>query len=332
VIVASPWVVFCLIRYPKEFLFEQGHVFQHLYRNVEEFRAPWDRLLADYLQRGLLEWYALAIVAVFTITFVAIRTRDSNRLFLAAWAWGVLVPHVLATSKTPTATLIGWPAAWLAIGVLASDAIRRRLFAIGAMFTAAVLLIAWPQMPRDSVMGYGDNYRFGSIAIAHWQIAASAMLIALVGGITWRASPRDASAVPEMPQGGRGLPTSVIALLAIAFIFPAYRHTRTAITVSRDVPRDAIAFPMLGKFVRAKSPSNAVFLVDAQQRGEAIVAMWWLDRACYPLREETLAQDVVTIAANGGEPFILSRVSRPEPELPGVVGEAKLFVPRILPP
>jgi 4-amino-4-deoxy-L-arabinose transferase-like glycosyltransferase len=334
VLTAAPWIAWCLVRYRQEFLFEQFHVFQHLYKDIEQFAAPWDRLLADYLQRGLLEWYSLAIVAVFYITIDSFRRHDSKRLLLVVWVWSILVPHVLATSKTPTATLIAWPAAWLAIGTLASDAIReRRPFAVGAMFAAAVLLIAWPQMPRESVMGYGDHYRFGSIALQYWPIGVIAAVIAIVGIVTWRASLRDASAVPLVPRGGGGLPPSIwIAILVIAFAFPAYRHLRIAIAVSRDVPGNPVAFPELGRFVRAKSPKNAVFLVDEQTRGEAIIAMWWLGRAAYPLHEQTLAQDVAAIAAHGGDPFLLSRHGRAEPELSGVIGEAKVFVPPILRP
>lgn len=329
ILAAAPWTIWCLIHFRQEFLFEQFHVFSHLATNVENFAAPWDRLLADYLQRGLLEWYALAIVAVFLLSFDAVRSRDAKRLLIATWAWAVLLPHLSAASKTPTATLIGWPAAWLAIGTMASDAIRGRSFAIGATLAAAVLLIVWPQMPHESVMGYGDGYRFGSIALSHWQIFASAIAISAAGLLyESRGVPTsDPAPDPASTSGPRTVRLSW--LLVVLFAYPLARDARLSIATSRDVPRDAVAFPQLGHFVRAKSPPNAVFLVDVQQRGEAVIAMWWLNRACYPLREETLADDVATIAANGGEPFILSRRDRPEPELRGVVGEARIFVPAI---
>ena len=329
-LVAAPWIVFCLLRYPREFLYEQGHVFQHLYRDVEDFRAPWDRLLADYLLRGFAEWYVLVIVALFAVTVDAIRSRDARRFVVAAWAWGVLIPHLLATSKTPTATLIGWPAGWLAVGVLMSDALRRRPFAIGAVVAAALLLIFVPQFPRESVMGYGSNYHFGSIAVSQWRVAAIAAAIAVAGLVTsWVSRPQ--ALVPPVPHSGRGLTSSTIGLaLTLLFVFPIYQHTRLAVLTSNDVPSDPIAFRELGIFVRAKSPPNAVFLVDAQTRGEHIIAMWWLDRACYPLNQATLDDDVAMIVHNGGEPFILSRRPRLERELPNVAGEAKLFVPQTL--
>jgi hypothetical protein len=322
---AAPWVAWCLVRYPREFLHEQRHVFMHLSTNVEAFAAPWDRLLADYLLRGFLEWYPLVIVATVALTIDALRARDSRRLFIAAWAWGVLLPHVLAASKTPTATLIGWPAGWLAVGVIVSDAIRGRRFAIGAMVATGILLIVSPQLPRTSVMGYGDDYRFGRILLQHWPVVASAVAIALVG-LLWRASLRDASAVPAVATWRQGLPPSKLAIvLAFAFAVPLYRHVRLAVATSQDVDRDPLAFAKLGQVVRKQSPPNAVFLVDVQSRGEHMIAMWWLNRACYPLRLEHLNADAATIRKNGGEAFLLSRTPQGASPLLKIDGEGSIY-------
>src|SRR5205807_840759 len=41
------------------------------------------------------------------------------------WAAGVFIPLTLAKTKTPSATLPGWPAVWLIGGALVSRAVRR---------------------------------------------------------------------------------------------------------------------------------------------------------------------------------------------------------------
>jgi 4-amino-4-deoxy-L-arabinose transferase-like glycosyltransferase len=314
-VTVGPWVAWCMVHFPREFLYEQGHVFQHLYTDIEQFAAPWDRLLADYLLRGLLEWYPLAMVAVAVMLWDG--RRDARRLMVGAWAIIVLLPHLLATSKTPTATLIGWPAAWIAIGILIADAWRGRWLAIGSVVTSSVLIWVWPQRPRASIMGFGDAYWFGKIAFEHWPLFVSAAVIALAGVVTSSLFARRTLASTS--------PRWIVTALALMALFP-YVHVgvRTASVPTRDV----VAFKALGERVRKQAPRNAVFLVDMQSRGEWIIAMWWLDRTCYPLNPSTFDTDVRQIAERGGLPMVLSRRDRPAPVVLSVPGEATIYAVR----
>jgi 4-amino-4-deoxy-L-arabinose transferase-like glycosyltransferase len=49
VLIAAPWVLHCAIRFPVEFAHEHEQVLRHLHSNVENWGAPWDRLLFDRL-------------------------------------------------------------------------------------------------------------------------------------------------------------------------------------------------------------------------------------------------------------------------------------------
>ena len=49
ILVAAPWVVFCLIKYTKEFIHENNMVLAHLYTEVEIWEKPWDHHLFQYM-------------------------------------------------------------------------------------------------------------------------------------------------------------------------------------------------------------------------------------------------------------------------------------------
>jgi hypothetical protein len=69
---------------------------------VEGWAAPWDRLMFDYSLRIYLWLYPATLVAMVLLSLRAWRERNGKLLLILAWALGVLIPHVIATSKTPT--------------------------------------------------------------------------------------------------------------------------------------------------------------------------------------------------------------------------------------
>src|SRR5262249_17505624 len=45
----APWLIYCATCYPQEFRYEHEQIWLHLNSNIENWAAPWDRLLFDYL-------------------------------------------------------------------------------------------------------------------------------------------------------------------------------------------------------------------------------------------------------------------------------------------
>lgn len=311
--ICIPWVAWCMYAFPREYWYEQVHVFRHLSEDIETFGNPWDRLVFDYLRTVLLEWYPLVFVAA-TLLFVdALRERAGGRVFVALWILGVFVPHLLATSKTPSATLIGWPALWLAAGFCVSDALRGRAVSIGIALVAGLILLR--PYPPPIVLAKDQVQHFGQIMLSQWRLLIEIGVVFLAGGAAWALR----SQIARMPA------TRVALLLALAFVFPIARHAVIAYRTGDDAPEQPVAFPKLGDFVRKNAPLNAVFFVDNLSRGEHLIAMWWFDRTCYPLVGERFGEDVQTVLSQGGIPFVVSRGERPEPILQREEGETTIY-------
>ena len=94
---------------------------------------------------------------------VAGRSR-AGLLLVYAWGFGVLIPYLLATSKTPSATLIGWPAFLLLLGVMISRGVAGDRWCLGGWLSAAVLAAVVPGAIGRSGVGYRTPPNFGVIA------------------------------------------------------------------------------------------------------------------------------------------------------------------------
>ena len=127
-----PWMPSSAIRFPHEFAAENLRILHHLNENVENWAAPWDQVVFNYWISVFHVFYVAVIVAVAVTLLDALQTKSLNLLFVLAWAAGVMTPHLLATSKTMTATLVGWPAAWIMLGYLVSSAVKGDRLALGA--------------------------------------------------------------------------------------------------------------------------------------------------------------------------------------------------------
>lgn len=311
--VCIPWVAWAFYAFPREYWYEQVHVFRHLTEGIETFGHPWDRLLFDYLLRVLLEWYPLVAVAFGLLVVDAIRRREIPRLFVLLWAVGVFVPHLLATSKTPSATLIGWPALWLAAGYCVSDALRGRAVALGILLVGGLALLR--PYPTFSSLEKKDVTHFAAIMLFQWRLLVEIGVVALGAAIAYSIRSR----VSRAPR------RVFITALALVFAFPIARHVILSYRTGDAAPREPVAFPKLGRLVRANSPPNAVFFVENLSRNEHLIAMWWLDRSCYPLIGEEFGAQVNDVLERGGVPFILSRGPRPEPALISIPDEATVY-------
>lgn len=305
---AAPWTLWCLMHFRREFVWEQVYVFLHLYENVEQFAAPWDRLLADYLNRVFVDLFPMVLASVAAVGVMAWRTHDARLIVLLAWWFGVLVPHTLAVSKTPTATATAWAAGWLLLGVAVSTALRHRGPMMVLLIVGGALALIWPTYPRASVMGFGSNYTWGSILVEHRTVFLQA-LASLAAALTL-ANLRS-----------RWLTAVMLVLLGCVLL----RHGQLAHRTAEHWPTRFVAFERLAR--EADLPADAVILVEPGVRSEHMLAMWWLDRPAYPLDPAREAEMVEEIRALGRTPLILSRSgNRPDP-LASVEGEGALFAP-----
>ena len=49
ILTVIPWVAYCLIKHPKEYIWEHKRVLDHLSTDVESWGATWDRPIFDYM-------------------------------------------------------------------------------------------------------------------------------------------------------------------------------------------------------------------------------------------------------------------------------------------
>ena len=115
ILIAGPWMLYTALQYPVEFKIEHNYIFRHLTENVEGWRSPWYKVFL----------YSASIFNLFTVPVAVAVCCSIPRLFreknislclFYAWGFGVLIPFSLATTKTPSATLISIPAFLLILG------------------------------------------------------------------------------------------------------------------------------------------------------------------------------------------------------------------------
>ncbi len=126
IVTVAPWVVYCLIFHTKEYIWEHKRVIDHLNTNVENWAAAWDRPLFEYMPLFYPFFYAIIFAIVLCLIVVLIRRWRLPELFLLAWAIGVIVPHTLAETKTPSATMIAVPPLLICLAFVISKAWERR--------------------------------------------------------------------------------------------------------------------------------------------------------------------------------------------------------------
>jgi 4-amino-4-deoxy-L-arabinose transferase-like glycosyltransferase len=288
----APWTIYCLLRWPELFLWENAGILRHLNRDVEGWAAPWDRVIFDYLIRVMHWFYAMWFAGTILLGWRAWRRRDVRLWLLLGWALGVIIPHALATSKTPTATLIGWPAMWLTIGWLIARSLRRDRVALSLWLSGVVVpLIFRSEVPARG-WGYPDPPVIAGVLRENswiaWQILAVGMLS---GGMYWllaRESVRRAA----------------IAVAGVGTLLIAGTITHIAVRVTQQDLND-LHILEIAAFV-SRLPESAVLLVDEQEKLEHLLLMFWSDRTSYRIGERPWGQIAREVIANGGVPYIVS--------------------------
>jgi hypothetical protein len=300
IVTAAPWFIYCAIRFPTEFRLENALILRHLNENVEGWAGPWDRLLFDYLLRIFYLLYPAVLFAMIALLPRMWRERNRNLALIFVWALGVIVPHTLATTKTPSATLLAWPAMWLIFAAMIWRAVAGELFLLIGWATLAILAALFSGHIAGNGIGYPQPYVFaGVMQQALWVVwhVLIALLVAAVGVRIIRN---------QLP-----LRVTLIVGAAALTLVPISRMLHQCWSVTEFKSGREPDFRAIGEFARNNLPANAVLIVQEREKFDYMSAMFWADRTCYPLRGYTYSDLARQVVAHHGKPYIVSVESLP---------------------
>lgn len=125
IFIAGPWTLYTAIQYPLEFKIEHNYIFKHLTENIEGWHAPWYKVFLYNAQ--MFNLLAIPVgVAVCCSLPRLFREKNISLFLFYTWGFGFLLPFLLATTKTPSATLITLPAFLLILGDFTQQITRRK--------------------------------------------------------------------------------------------------------------------------------------------------------------------------------------------------------------
>ncbi len=286
----APWIIYCLIRYPKEFLWEHKRVLEHLNTDIENWGASWDRPLFDYMPLFYPVFYAAVIAAVLCLIVVMFKRRQLPEFFILAWAIGVIVPHTLAETKTPSATMIAVPPLLICLAAVISRAWQRKDWLYTAIWSAAMLAITVISGGRSLVKsrdGFDMSQEIAPyIRTNFWivkQLLGFGILLALFAGVyllTRRMSQRNSEDIAMQLQkwawrGARTVALGLALFYTVKYVEAAYRVTEQ----NRETPLYAESGPRLQNML----PENACFFLDDERVGAHFDLMYYAARSTYQI-------------------------------------------------
>ncbi len=310
----GPWLLWCVLRFPDQTQYVLSHQLLHLKSDVESWGAPWDRLLFDYLPLTLGLFWPLACVASIWSIVAAVRERDGRLLVISLWWWGALLPHLLATSKTPTGTLVGWPALVLLVGWMFARASQGHRLAIGAVVLSMISVSLWPMSMPSRGLGYPPDYQFGDIARANIDVLHQILLCTLgllLGAIAGLRIRRPRAIDSQPPHLRSRFRVALGILMFIVLGDPLYKTIDLAWRTT-DFRKPALAFPELRR-AASDLPHNAAILTTNRSRSQHIIAMFWLRRSVYDIPPHQWPETITRLRQTGADPYLL--VPSPSPDI-----------------
>lgn len=312
----APWTIYCLIKYPKEFIWEHKRVLDHLNTNVEGWGASWDRPLFEYMPLFYPYIYAAIFAAALCLLVVMFRHWRLPELFVLAWGIGVILPHTLAETKTPSATMISVPALVICLAAVISRAYQYR-------FTESMTTELFP--PRSN--GSGEQQSWLNTAI--WSasmvsIAAISIVNTLVHSGKWLSVNVSGKGIgffqfdsikgiaPFIHKHFIIVEQLIVFGLLLAIFYGIYRLFRRKewlrwvwmvgrvvalvlalfyagryVYASYMVTERNEQIPLYvqsGKRIQQEMSENVCFFLDEQRSGAHFDLMYYADRSTYPLK------------------------------------------------
>ena len=276
----APWVIYCLIYYRKEFLWEHKRVLDHLNTDVESWGASWDRPLFDYMPLFYPVFYAALVAAVLCLIVVMFKRWRLAELFVLAWGIGVIVPHTLAETKTPSATMIAVPPLLICLAAVISRAWQRRDWIYTSIWIAGMLVITIISGGRTLVQSRDQFDGLKKIApfirTNFWiveQLIGFGVLLAIFAGVYMLVRHRN---VQRWIWFGFRTVALIIALFyAGRYVHAAYRVTER----NSKVP----LYEQSGPRLQHEMPENACFFLDDERVGAHFDLMYYADRSTYQI-------------------------------------------------
>ena len=276
----APWVIYCLIYYRKEFLWEHKRVLDHLNTDVESWGASWDRPLFDYMPLFYPVFYAALIAAVLCLIVVMFKRWQLAELFVLAWGIGVIVPHTLAETKTPSATMIAVPPLLMCLAAVISRAWQRRDWVYTSIWMAGMLAITIISGGRTLVQSRDQFDGLKKIApfiqTNFWiveQLIGFGVLLAIFAGVYMLVRHRNV-------QRWIGFGLRTVALIIALFYAGRYVHAAYRVTErNSQVP----LYETSGSRLQREMPENACFFLDDARVGAHFDLMYYADRSTYQI-------------------------------------------------
>ena len=276
----APWVIYCLIYYRKEFLWEHKRVLDHLNTDVESWGASWDRPLFDYMPLFYPLFYAALVAAVLCLLVVMFRRWHLAELFVLAWGIGVIVPHTLAETKTPSATMIAVPPLLICLAAVISRAWQRRDWVYTSIWCAGMLAITIISGGRTLVKGRDQFDGLKKIApfieTNFWiveQLIGFGVLLAVFAGVYMLIRAHNL-------QRWIWFGLRTIALIIALFYAGHYVHAAYKVTERNyKVP----LYETSGQHLQREMPENACFFLDDERVGAHFDLMYYADRSTYQI-------------------------------------------------
>ena len=312
----APWTIYCLIRFPKEFLWEHKRVLDHLSTDVESWGATWDRPLFDYMILFYPVFYGVLLVAVLCLIWVMIKNRKLGEFFILAWAIGVIIPHSYALTKTPSATIIGVPPLLICLAVVIGRALDSEDWVYTSVWGATLIAINTIKGGKSLVGGRDQFDTLNAFApyidTNFWivqQIALSLLVLPGIAVVYWLLSRR---------QWLKQIWFFARTLAIVVSLFYVGGYMESAIHVTQVNQNDSY-HKVIGELIRVKFPANACFFIDDARYGSHFFLMYYANRSVYQSRytdsekgvaEHDLDRLVKQSTAAGAEPYLVGTMGR----------------------
>ena len=279
----APWVTYCLIYYRKEFLWEHRRVLEHLNTDIESWGASWDRPLFDYMPLFYPLFYVALVAAVLCLIVIMLRRWKLAELFVLAWGIGVIVPHTLAQTKTPSATMIAVPPLLICLAAVISRAWQRRDWVYTSVWAAGMFAITIISGGRTLVNSRDQFDGLKSVApfiqTNFWiteQLIGFGVLLAIFAGLYTLIRQHNS-------QRWIWLGLRTVALIIAMFYAGHYVHAAYKVTErNSEVP----LYVTSGQRLQRELPENACFFLDDERVGAHFDLMYYADRSTYQIYNE----------------------------------------------
>ena len=282
----APWALYCLIKYPQEYIWEHRRVLEHLNTNIEGWKASWDRPLFEYMPLFYPFFYAALFAIVLCLLVVMFKSWRLPEIFVLAWAIGVIVPHTLAQTKTPSATMIAVPPLLICMATVIRRAWKQRDWLYTAIWSASMLSIVtittlaiktkgriqirnW--IPIDWIKGFAPfiHKHFWIIE----QLIGFGFLIALLMGIYFLIRKKEWERWIWL--GVRMVALGIAIFYAGRYVYEAYKVTER----NEQIPLYVVS----GERIQRALPENACFFTDDERTGAHFDLMYYANRSTYQI-------------------------------------------------